>query len=744
MFHLVRKYLRVKILLALIVLVTLIMGVTIYMNIHSQEKTLFEKAHEFGLDIARLTYASIKRPMARGNSEMVEKQLMYIKESMEGVEAYICDFNKNIVYASQPKAINLSLSKFIFNEKAIKQLEKMLETGHAPSMAFEEKIGKQPGLTVLLPILNEKGCYHCHGSSKKVLGALVVKQSIAGIYNTIHSLRNQNLLIGVMGILALILLGSFFSVKWISRPTRELAEKTARVAKGDFSVSMTTDREDSIGILIKNFNIMTKKIKDQIEYANSLKFSISEPFFITDPNFTVTYMNKALEKLTGYSKSEVEGKKKCYEIIKSDFCETDCFFKKAVQSGETIIGKRGIVRQMDGKEVPVITSGAPLKDSTGKIWGGFHFIRDITMEVEAEKTIKEAAAREEAQRLYLEKRVEKLVELFGKIAKGDLTRRAEIEGKEDMMDTLAQHVNQMLDNISNIIQQAKEEALAVAERASEISANNQDLSERTQKQAVSVEEVSASIQEMTAIINQNAKNTAKVNELAKWAVDAAKEGGKVAGDAISSMERIKETSNRITEIVNLVNDITFQTKLLSLNAAVEAARAGEQGKGFAVIAAEIKDLAIRSTEAAKDIQALIEESAVKVGEGINFVNSTSENLQKIIGHITKVSDVIAEITSASGQQTEGIEQINKTVMEINKVIQQNAAFVEELASASEKLADEAEVLLELTRGFITSEMSTKETQPRSLPEELVKKAEPKEEMGSGPPDLDLEDKFEEF
>ena len=724
MFHLVRKYLRVKILLALIVLVTLIMGVTIYMNIHSQEKTLFEKAHEFGLDIARLTYASIKRPMARGNSEMVEKQLMYIKESMEGVEAYICDFNKNIVYASQPKAINLSLSKFIFNEKAIKQLEKMLETGHAPSMAFEEKIGKQPGLTVLLPILNEKGCYHCHGSSKKVLGALVVKQSIAGIYNTIHSLRNQNLLIGVMGILALILLGSFFSVKWISRPTRELAEKTARVAKGDFSVSMTTDREDSIGILIKNFNIMTKKIKDQIEYANSLKFSISEPFFITDPNFTVTYVNKALEKLTGYSKSEVEGKKKCYEIIKSDFCETDCFFKKAVQSGETIIGKRGIVRQMDGKEVPVITSGAPLKDSTGKIWGGFHFIRDITMEVEAEKTIKEAAAREEAQRLYLEKRVEKLVELFGKIAKGDLTRRAEIEGKEDMMDTLAQHVNQMLDNISNIIQQAKEEALAVAEMASEISANKQ---EQLQKLSEDLPE-----------------DSDKVNELAKWAVDAAKEGGKVAGDAISSMERIKETSNRITEIVNLVNDITFQTKLLSLNAAVEAARAGEQGKGFAVIAAEIKDLAIRSTEAAKDIQALIEESAVKVGEGISFVNSTSENLQKIIGHITKVSDVIAEITSASGQQTEGIEQINKTVMEINKVIQQNAAFVEELASASEKLADEAEVLLELTRGFITSEMSTKETQPRSLPEELVKKAEPKEEMGSGPPDLDLEDKFEEF
>lgn len=743
MIHLIRKYLRVKILLALIVLVTLIMGITIYMNIHSQEKALFKKVHEFGLDIARLAYASIKRPMARGKSKMVEEQLMYIKESMKNVEAYICDFNKNIIYASRPKAVNLSISKFIFNENAIKYLEDMLETGHAPSMAFEEKMS-EPSLTVLLPILNEKRCYHCHGSSRKVLGGLVVKQSIAGIHNTIHGLRNHNLLIGASGILFLICLGYFSALKWISKPTRELAEKTARVAEGDFSVSMTTDREDSIGVLIKNFNIMTQKIKDQIEYANSLKFSISEPFFITDPNFTITYMNEALEALTGYGKFEAEGKKKCYEIIKSELCNTDCFFKKALEGSGTIMSRKATIKQMDGKEVPVITSGAPLRDSTGKIWGGFHFIRDITLEVEAEKAIKEAAAKEEAQRLYLEKRVKKLVDLFGKIAQGDLTERAEIEGKEDMMDRLAQHINQMLDNVSKIIQQAKEEALSVAERASEISANNQELSERTQKQAVSVEEVSAAIQEMTAIINQNAENTAKVNELAKWAVDAAKEGGKVAMDAISSIERIEKTSNRISEIINLVNEITFQTKLLSLNAAVEAARAGEQGKGFAVIGAEIRDLAIRSTEAAKDIRVLIEESGAKVSEGINFVNSTAENLQKIIDHITKVSKLIAEIASASKQQTEGIEQTNKTVMEINKVVQQNAAFVEELTSASEKLSSEADILLELTRGFITSEVSHKEAQMNeSLAEQLVKKAEPKETAVS-PPDLDLEDKFEEF
>jgi len=741
--HLIRKYLRVKILLGLIVLVTLIMGLVIYINIHNQEKTLFEKAQEFGLDIARLTYASIKRPMATGNSEMVEKQLMHIRDSMKDVEAYICDFNKNIIYASKPETINLSISKFIFNEKAIKYLEEMLETGRAPSMAFEEKMSK-PSLTVLLPILNEEGCYHCHGSSKKVLGGLIVKQSIAGIYNTIHGLRNYNLLIGAIGILFLICLGYFSSLKWVSRPTRELAKKTARVAEGDFSVSMTTDREDSIGILIQNFNTMTQKIRDQIEYANSLKFSITEPFFITDPDFTVTYMNKALERLSRHDKSEVEGKKKCYEIIKSDLCETDCFFKKAAGSGGTIMSRKARVKR-DSEEVPVITSGALLKDSTGKVWGGFHFIRDITTEVEAEKAIKEAAAKDEAQRLYLEKRVKKLVELFGKIAQGNLAGRAEIEGTEDMMDRLAQNINQMLDDISKIIQQAKEEALAVAEGASEISTTNQDLSERTQKQAVSVEELSAAIQEMTAIINQNAENTGKVNELARWAVDAAKEGGKVAMDAISSMERIEETSNRITEIINLVNEITFQTKLLSLNAAVEAARAGEQGKGFAVIGAEIRDLAMRSTEAAKDIRILIEEGAAKVNEGINFVNSTSENLQKIIDHITKVSGLIAEIASASKQQTEGIDQTNKTVMEINKVIQQNAAFVEELASAGEKLSSEADVLLELTRGFITSGVLHKEAQiSESLAQQLVKKAEPKEATAAPSYDLDLEDKFEEF
>ena len=743
MVHLIRRYLRAKILLALIVLVTFIMGIVIYVNIHSQERSLFKKAHEFSSDIARLTYAGIKRPMARGNSEMVEEQLRHIKDSMEGVEVYICDFDKKIIYASQPEAINHPISEFIFNEEARKYLEEMLETGHAPSVAFEEKMSKKPSLAVFLPIFNEKGCYHCHGTSRKVLGGLIVKQSITGIYDTINSLRNHNVLIGIGGILGLICLGYFFSVKWISRPTRELAEKTARIAEGDFSVSMTTDREDSIGILIKNFNIMTKKIKDQIEYANSLKFSIPEPFFITDPDFTITYMNEALERLIGHPRSEVEGKKKCYEIVKSDLCEADCFFKKAVKSGGVIMGRRGNVKG-DGRDIPVIISGAPLKDSTGRIWGGFHFLRDISMEVEAEKAIKEAAAKEEAQRIYLERRVKKLADLFAKIAQGDLTGRAEMEGKGDMMDKLAHHINEMLDNISKIIEQAKEEALLVAERASEISANNQDLSKRTQKQAVSVEEVSAAIQEMTAIINQNAKNTAKVNELARLAVNAAKEGGKIAMDAISSMERIEKMSNRIAEIINLVNEITFQTKLLSLNASVEAARAGEQGKGFAVIASEIKDLAIRSTESAQDIQSLLQESTAKVSEGINFVNTTSENLQKIINHITKVSELIAEIAMASKQQTKEIEHINETVTEINKVIQQNAAFVEELTSASERLSNEADVLLELTRGFITSETSSTEVKEREfLADHLIKKAGLKE-VADSPRDLDSGEKFEEF
>jgi len=249
--------------------------------------------------------------------------------------------------------------------------------------------------------------------------------------------------------------------------------------------------------------------------------------------------------------------------------------------------------------------------------------------------------------------------------------------------------------LARLIRELQDASTGVSTGALQIAQGNTDLSQRTQEQASTLEETAASLEEMTGTVTQNADNARQANQLAAGARDQAEKGGEVVGRAVAAMTAIHASSKQIADIIGVIDSIAFQTNLLALNAAVEAARAGEQGRGFAVVAAEVRKLAQRSADAAKEIKTLISDSVEKVAEGSRLVDLSGHTLQDIVQSVKKVSDIVAEIAAASQEQAAGIAQVNKAVVQMDEVTQQNAVLVEEAATASEAMDAQAQALLHL-------------------------------------------------
>ena len=245
----------------------------------------------------------------------------------------------------------------------------------------------------------------------------------------------------------------------------------------------------------------------------------------------------------------------------------------------------------------------------------------------------------------------------------------------------------------------------MATGAADIAQGSADLSHRTEKQASNLQETASSMEQMTSAVRQSADNALRANELASTAQKTAESGGQVVSKAVNAMTEINQSSRKINDIISVIDAIAFQTNLLALNAAVEAARAGEQGRGFAVVAGEVRSLAQRSAEAAKQIKGLIQDSVVKVDAGTDLVNASGQTLQDIVAAVQRVSSMITEISTASAQQTVGIDQVNQAIGQMDSMTQQNAALVEQTSASSETMSQQANALLQQLK-FFTLERST--------------------------------------
>ncbi len=666
-----RTALRVKILVATIVVVAGFTGVFLYQTLTFHAQSALNQVAESSQSLLENTYSAIKYPMSVGDSKTVEEQLKDIKDNMQGVEVYISDFRERLTYASEEDRIHTPMRHYLWEKETQEAFANALSTGLLPKESFTEMRDQDAFLVTIKPLLNASSCHHCHGASQKVLGAMVVKHPIKEVYRSLAVARNRLIFFSLMEIIGIILLINFLFNRLVTRRIHGLAEKTGQVSAGDITVEVHDDYQDSIGRLARNFDQMIKNIRDRMEYANSLKLGISDPFVMVDPDMKVTYINDVAAKLAGVRPEEVVGKKTCEEVFKSDVCHTGCPVKRAIQTGEATVGYRVTMKNADGKEIPMITSAAALRDSAGNILGGFEIMRDITKEVEADHHMKE------------------------------------------------------------LIGQTKKAALTVIRGVRQISEGNQELSQRTQQQAATVEETSATVEQLVSNISQNATNTQRADSLSKEAVAVAVGGGDTVEKTAQAMNDMSEGSGKIVEMMDLINEITFQTNLLSINAAVEAARAGEQGRGFSVVANEIRNLAKRSSEAAKDIQSLVRDIMDKVNTGKEWVGQLENGFKKIVQTIKQVSDSLSEVSLATQESSRGIEQIGQAMDQMNDAVEQNASLVEELASATEQLNEKAGVLQGMTEKFMLGDQGDIEVEELSFNKSI--QVQKKDRRGTQPP-----------
>ncbi|BAP55247.1 methyl-accepting chemotaxis protein [Thioploca ingrica] len=289
--------------------------------------------------------------------------------------------------------------------------------------------------------------------------------------------------------------------------------------------------------------------------------------------------------------------------------------------------------------------------------------------------------------------IEDIMRILTALAQGDLTQQIE-NNYRGAFEQLKNDINATIEKLTEMVAVIAQSAAVVNDAAEELSQGNINLSQRTEQQAASLEETAASMEQMTSTVQQNADNAQQASQLALSATEQAVRGGKVVNAAIKAIIEINKSSQKITDIIGVIDEIAFQTNLLALNAAVESARAGEQGRGFAVVAAEVRNLAQRSAEAAKEIKSLIKDSVTKVEEGTQLANQSGESLEAIVISVKKVNDIISEMAAASKEQSGGIQQINTAITQMDEMTQKNAALVGEAIAASDAMREQAQMLKE--------------------------------------------------
>jgi methyl-accepting chemotaxis protein len=298
---------------------------------------------------------------------------------------------------------------------------------------------------------------------------------------------------------------------------------------------------------------------------------------------------------------------------------------------------------------------------------------------------------------------------------------------------------------SDFIVQIRDAAAFIDSSSQEMAAGNNNLSHRAEQQAASLEETAASMEELASTVKNNFHNTVNAQEEVNSSGLLAKKGGEVVRSAISAMQEINESSNKIAEIISVIDEIAFQTNLLALNASVEAARAGEQGRGFSVVATEVRNLAQRSAAAAQQSNELIQNSMQKVRSGTTFVNETGAALNEIVESVEKVGSIVSHIANASAEQTAGIDQVNEAVSQMDDITQQNAALAEQAAAGSIAMSEQSATMAQLLTFFKVKGASASLSKP-SVAKESAPVRKPAAVIHSLPsePKLQSNDEWEEF
>jgi len=537
---------------------------------------------------------------------------------------------------------------------------------------------------------------------------------------------SQVLIYGLLGSMAAAtLVFGLALTSYITKPMAYVQDKLNQISEGNYFDWVETDRNDEIGRMIQTikstqiklgFDVMDARetANDAIRLQEALNNS-STSITVSDKDNILIFLNKSAHRQFDELGENIHSQGKPFDTDEligtslSDFFPDETLAEMyRIQLTDTRTSRFDAW----GHNFKLITS--PVYDNDGDYQGSVTQWIEITDELKVEKEIDgivmAAKGGDLTQRISMEGKsgffedlgrginelIEATSDVFGDIASamqsmaaGDLTNPIHRD-YAGTYGAVKNNVNETISNLEKTVVKLRESADVITTAAGEISSGNNNLSARTEQQASSLEETASSMEELTSTVRNNADNAQQANQLASSARQTAEHGGDVVSRAVQAMDAINTSSNKIAEIIGVIDEIAFQTNLLALNASVEAARAGEQGRGFAVVATEVRNLAGRSATAAKEIKELIQDSAGKVKNGAELVNESGETLEEIVNSVKKVGDIISEIAAASQEQSAGIDQVNQAVTSMDEVTQQNAALAEQTSAAAASMSEKAQ------------------------------------------------------
>jgi methyl-accepting chemotaxis protein len=618
-------------------------------------------------------------------------------------------FVKSLQQFEQIKEVRITPTELINanTNNILDSYEKKVLDNNTEASVFEEFKGSQVLRSVKL-LKADNTCTDCHDvSNGDVLAVVSIRSSLDATYSELLSQKIDAAWIGMIAAIVTFMLVSYFVNKKLGKPIEKLTLAAKNFANGKFDENIKCESNDELGILASSFNEMAEKIYIQIQYLNNLPI----PVLVIDKEFNISYINEKGAALLLKNKEKIVGTK-CYDNLKSSDCNTNyCACKIAINNGT--VTTRETTTKPNSVEMPILYSGAPIKNKKGEVIGALEAITDLTDAKEKEN--------------YLEISTKKMLKEMEKLAQGDLTVNLVSEKEGDTISELFEGFNKTVENIREMILQVGEAISATAIASSEISSSSEQMAAGAQEQSSQAEEVAGAIEQMTRTIVDTTQNISTVANSSKEAGQFASDGSEIVNQTIVGMNRISEvvndaaktietlgqSSDKIGQIIKVINEIADQTNLLALNAAIEAARAGEHGRGFAVVADEVRKLAERTTGATTEISDMIStiqsdtKGAVKsiysgteeVNKGRDLASQAGESLEKINESTLKVIDLSTQVATASEEQSATSEQIYSSVENINNVTQESTLGLEQIAKAAEDLNGLTENLQNMMKGF---------------------------------------------